>query len=169
MSTSTDGQICYGIPFENLDFPWEGKYEGDIEKWWQDVNGFKHSVEIYSDTDKSGYIDGQKPKQSVIDTYYKEEREWLKTNPLPVELVNYCSGGAPLYILAVPESFKSNSRGFPLEFNPAELQVTPEQRQNLIDFCEKYLGEKIAKHNDEEYNDVKITLEPKWYLTSYWG
>lgn len=164
MSTSTDGQICYGISLEGIEFPWDG-----IEKWWQEVNGFKHSIEIYSETDGGGYVGGKKPAESVINSYYEEEKKWLEANPLPVEVVNYCSIDYPSYMLAVPESFKSCGRGYPLEFDPAELKVTDGQHQKLVDFCLKYLGKEIEAHNAEEYNDKKIVLDPKWYLTSYWG
>jgi hypothetical protein len=102
--------------------------------------GVKQSVEIYDDNDPSGYKGGRKPAQSVMDNYYQE---WDKAHPLPIKLVNYCSGDCPMYMIALEETFKSNSRGYPQEFNPSDLKVTDEQRQKLIDFCEKYLKEGI--------------------------
>lgn len=167
MSTSTNGQLSYGIIFdEGFEFPWtKDPWDGDERHWWRDVNGFKNSKEIYSNGD---YIGGKRPNESVIDAYYNEQHAWEKANPLPIELVNYCSAEYPMYMLAVPETCKSNSRGDATVFNPAELVVTEEQKAKLMEFCQKYLGEIIDEFNNDEYND-QIVLEPNWYLTSYWG
>lgn len=165
MGQSTDGQICYGIAFpDGFSFPWD-----DHEKWWREVNGYKHPFKLYNN-DESGYIGGVRDEKK-IDAYYDHQHAWDKEHPFPVELVNYCSGDCPMYILAVKETCKNNSRGYPEKFNPAELKVTEEQKQSLLDFCNKYLGEKISEHNNDEYisEDNKIVLEPEWYLTSYWG
>jgi hypothetical protein len=71
-------------------------------------------------------------------------------------------------MVAIKGSLKKNNRGFAQEINPSELTVTDEQKQVLLDFIEKYMKEKIDEHNEDEY-DEKVELEPKWYLTSYWG
>lgn len=56
MSTSTDGQICFGVVFEeDYEFPWDD--ENNFEKWWQTVNGFKPSFEIYDD--KGEYLNNK--------------------------------------------------------------------------------------------------------------
>ena len=165
MSVSTDGQICYGIYFgEGFSFPWE-KYSE--YKWWRKVNGYKRPFDLYTEGD-ADYIGGVRPPQQKIDEYWEHCHQWEEVHPFPVKLVNYCSGDYPMYILAVPESVISNSRGCPQEFDPAKLQVTEEQKQSLIDFCEKYLGEAIEENNSESYNE-KIELKPAWFLSSYWG
>src|SRR5437868_783086 len=98
MSVSTDGQIGYGVIFEDgCEFPWG---DSDPEQWWRNECGFKSSF--------------------------------------PVELVNYCSGDYPMYMLAVPSSILSNSRGYPEEFDPIKLVVTDKEKAPLIDFCKKY-------------------------------
>ena len=146
MSQSTNGQICYGIIFEGgFPFPWEHYSE---QEWWREVNGFKQAT-IYDKNDPSGFKGGRRPAESVIDAYYDEMHAWDKANPMPVTLVNYCSDSCPMYIIAIVESFKNCTRGYPQEINPSDLKVTDEQRQKVIDFCETYLKEAIDKYNND--------------------
>jgi hypothetical protein len=156
MGVSTNGQICYGILFdEDYDFPWqEGDEDDDIEHWWvYTVHGFKHSFELY--TEAGDYIGGQRPAQDVLDRHYEEKHEFEKTIPgLPVELVNVCSCDYPQYILAVRGTEMTAYRGYPKVFNPASLTVTDEQKQALLDFCKA--------HN------IEVPSEPEWYLSSLW-
>lgn len=158
MGVSTDGQICYGILFEDgYEFPWDE--DGDIEDWWNDIHGMKDwkpTVEIYNS--EGNYLNGIKPSKEAIDAYYDERRafkESLSIPPLPVEMVNVCSGDYPTYILAVPSSSKSASRGYPQEFDPQLLKVSEDELQALLGFCDKY--------------ELEYDGEPKWYLSSYWG
>lgn len=73
MGQSTDGQISYGIMFEEgHDFPWEMYEEED----WMEVNG------------QTNYT-------------YSEQRDYLKKNPLPFESVNVCSGDCPIFLRLV--------------------------------------------------------------------
>jgi hypothetical protein len=165
MGVSTDGQLCYGIPFpERFRFPWNDdndEYSQDQDEWWRKINGYKPPFEIYN---KDGeYLNGNKPPEDVIDKYYEHRREWEKANPFPVEIVNYCSGECPMYMVAVKESLKKNSRGYPEVIDTSKLEVTEDQHYILLDFIKKYLKDAI----DE--NDEEIPLEPKWYLSSYWG
>ena len=59
MGVNTDGQICFGIKFEEGDeFPWEdvdGDY--DLEEWWRRVNGYTNPHESPWD-EKGGYKEG---------------------------------------------------------------------------------------------------------------
>lgn len=154
MGVSTDGQICYGVKFEEgYEFPWDIDHDGDIEEWWLAVKGFKPSVEVY-DSDGE-YINGIEPEESVINNYYQEKRDFVKANPRPVEEVNYCSGNCPMYILAIPSSCKSNSRGYPESFKPEELAVTDEEKSGLAAFIEEY--------------ELEPESEPGWWLSSYYG
>lgn len=151
MSVSTDGQICFGNVYEeDFEFPWENH---DIESWWRKECGFKPSVELY---DESGeYVNGVKPSQDVIDAYYKEHRDFDLAHVLPVELVNYCSGEFPMWIIAVPSSCRSNNRGYAERFEPGDLTVTKDEIATLRDFCIKY--------------DLIPSEDAGWYLTSCWG
>lgn len=157
MGVSTDGQICYGVILdEDEESPWQDEiFDGDIDEWWvYYILGFKHSFEIY--TQAGEYINGVEPSKDRINQYYQEKRDFEQANQkLPVELVNYCSGDYPMYILAIPDTCNSARRGYPEKFNPGKLTVTSEQIQVLLDFCEKYA--------------IKYKGEPAWYLSSYWG
>lgn len=157
MSTSTDGQICYGILFpEDYEFPWStNEYEDDIDNWWRDVNGYVNPVESPFD-DEGEYKPGYSQNDPRIHEYFKGPDAWDKVNPLPVELVNYQSDECPAYILAVPSTVKIANRGYPVAFGPGiELVVSGEDRQALIDFCSKY--------------GLEVDAPPSWYLSSYWG
>jgi len=152
MGTSTNGQICYGIAFEEeFEFPWG---EREIDEWWIfDVQGFKHSFEIF---DASGnYLDGREPSKDEVSRYFAERRKFAEEHPLPVMLETHCSGEYPMYILAVKGSCLENRRGYPAEFDPAALVVTDAEHDALLKFC--------ADHG------IAHAAEPKWLLTSYWG
>lgn len=169
MSTSTNGQICFGIPFEEgYSFPWDGRseydehesdpdevdFDGDAELWWF----CQKSPDLYEQwQNNSPYINGEyKPGYSSddprISPWFDIKRDWLKTNPLPFEMVNYCSGDCPMYIFAVPSSVQSANRGYPEEINP--LIVLLADVEKLKEFVKEWFG---------------VTDEPKWYLSSYWG
>ena len=151
MGQSTDGQICYGIPFEeDFEFPWDAEpHEGSFEDWWfQHINGY----ESWEDASKRGESKG----------YFTHRKEFEKLHPCHIDTVNYYSGDYPMWILAVPSSCKSNSRGYPNEFVPEELKVTDKERQKLINFCQQYV---LTVENADEFPE----MDPKWYLTSYLG
>lgn len=148
MSQSTDGQICYGVLFEDgYEFPWENNIE---DWWWEEICGYKPPFDIYkNDRLIPGVTEETKRK------YYDHMFEFQGNHPIPVELTNYCSDDYPMYILAVKSSILSASRGEPESFNPEELKVTQEETNTLLDFINKYVS--------------KDEFTPKWYLSSYWG
>lgn len=113
--------------------------------------GFEHSFEIY--TELGHHISGITPEQIV--KYYDEKKDFLNKNPLPFLLVNYCSAEYPMYILAVPETFKVCWRGEPTIFDPKELVVDSEKEKIFVDFIKQYIPEQ--------------EIELKWYLSSLWG
>ncbi len=157
MSTSTDGQIGFGVIFgDGYEFPWDRQpYDGDIDEWWlEEVLKFKSSFRIFSED--GSYVGGQRPPQETIDKYFEERNDFKAAHPkLPVELVNYCYVDYPMWMLATPSSYRRNSRGEAVEFNPSTLRVCEEEKQALLDFCKK--------HN------LEFEKGPAWYLTSYWG
>ena len=157
MTQSTDGQICFGLLFEeDTVFPWDDHERwGDIDDWWLSyVLKWLPSNELY---DKDGeYLGGVKPPEETIDKYYKEKHDFVEKAPkLPVQLVNVCSSEYPQYILAVPSTFMRASRGYPESFHPMDLKVTPQEIDTLLEFCRTY--------------DIEIPGDPMWYLSSYWG
>lgn len=157
MGTSTDGQICYGIAFdEGFEFPWHDDDGGDIESWWIDkVHGYKPPFECY-DAD-GNYLPGFDDKDPRVNEFFDHRRAFAKSHPLPVEEVNYCSADYPMWILAVPGTVKSARRGFPEEFDPTKLVVSAEETAALLTFCKEHRIE-VLKEN-----------KPRWWLSSYWG
>jgi len=159
MGNNAEGRICYGIKLEqDYEFPWAAdKHDGDIEDWWiYAVCGYQDPFPLYKED--GNFLDGPRPSEERLNAYYHPKWAFQKSHPVPVSLVNYGGG----YILAVPGSLLSGEWGDPVEFNPAKLVVTADQRQALIDFYQKYCMP------TDEYTDVPV-LEPKWYLRGYWG
>jgi len=164
MGVSTDGQISFGILFEEgYEFPWDCEaHDGDVEDWWiYKVCGYKNPIELYDG--KGEYINGREPSKEESDLYYDTKRKFFEAHPIPVELVNYCSGDYPMYMVALPNSCMSNSRGDPKEIDLQKLTVTEEDKAKLIEFCEKHC--KPSEDSCCEFPEMK----PKWYLSSYWG
>lgn len=153
MGVSTDGMICFGIDFgEETDFPWQVSDYEEIEEWWLVVKNYKPSVEIY---DENGNYIGDKATQlEVVRNYYKERHDFLEKNPVPVDVVTYCSYDCPMYVLAVPGTLKIASRGDAVELD--EFQI---DHNKLVDFYAFFTEFGI------DIDDKKVT----WYLTSLWG
>jgi len=157
MTTYTDGQICYGVLLEEgVELPWESdEHDGDIERWWRyDVLGYENPFEMF--TPEGAWIGGEPWPEEKTEQYYGERKDFDRANPpLPVELVNYCSGNFPMLVLAIPASRYTASRGYPEKFEPSKLLVDEGEVKRLLDFCKEY--------------NIKFAEEPAWYLSSYWG
>ena len=158
MSISVDGQICFGFLFEDdYEFPWDlepqdNPYE-DLDDWWvYCVKGFKHSFEIYEGRD---YLGGIKPADDKIFAYHGEYKKFLEENPVPVELLNCCSGDRPQYILTIKRSCLTANCGEPATFNPETLKVDNSEVEKLKAF--------VAEHKLEPKSG------PSWWLCSYYG
>ncbi len=118
MGQSTDGQLWYGVVFEDgYEFPWP---DYDIEDWWRTEQGFDAS---------RGY-----PAEGWLDYQKAFDAE----HPCPVELINYCSGEYPMYGLAIPASKRTASRGYPERLDGGLGVVTEAEKKALLDFCAKY-------------------------------
>lgn len=161
MGISSDGQICYGIAFEeDYPFPWvDKKWEGNAESWWfKDVCGYKPLFEMF---DKDGmWINGEEFPKEKISEYYADYDKFKAANPMPVEIEMYCSYDYPMYIVSVPGTTLSASRGYTEEFTPSEID--PVKAKAVIDFCEKY-----CKSEDEYCEFPK--MKPGWLLSSMYG
>jgi hypothetical protein len=152
MGTSADGQICYGVAFEeDFEFPWGDE---EIEDWWaHTVHGFKHSFELF---DASGnYLNGREPSKDESSRYFAERREFDAAHPLPVKLVNYCSSECPMYAIAAPSTIRTARRGYPTTLDLASLRVPESESAGLLKF--------FADHG------IEAPDAPAWLLTSYWG
>ena len=159
MTVSTDAQISYGVliqPDENEEpLPWDyERYGGDIEEWWvYEACEYKNPFELF---DEDGdWLPGA--DHSLFDQLYDAKMAFLKEHPCPVELVNYCSRPYPLYILAVPGSVFTVSRGFPKRIGESTVNVfrpSGKAVDELLEFCE----------------DHSFTVKdgPCWWLSSYW-
>jgi hypothetical protein len=155
MTTSTNGQICYGIVFdEGHEFPWDAEHEGDIDDWWlYGVHKFKHSFELYDEAGDN--LNGVEPSREEVSRYFDESRAFTADHPLPVALVDYCSNECSMYILAVPRTIMFARRGYPATFEPSALTVTDEEREALLAFCADHF--------------IEVPADPQWLLSSYWG
>ena len=164
MGQSTDGQLSFGVVFEEgFEFPWD-EYGGNIEGWWKKVRGYdnphycpftddgeyKDDAPIHVDQYGMKLLKHDDPR---VVSYYEYSREWNKNNPFPIAVVNYCSGDCPMYILAVKHVYCS--RGYPEAIKPSFLIVDDEDRAMLAEFLEAY--------------NIEADGEPQWWLTSYWG
>lgn len=165
MGASTNGIICYGIKFEEgFEFPWDAEpWDGEIEEWWGDVNGYKPPFELY---DAAGnyhptirLVTGRYPSdtrpedETLVERYHAHRLKWDEAHPLPVELENYCSAECPMYILAVRGVGLLARRGYAEQIH-LTLE-TPQQLPALLAFCK---AQKIRGGDG-----------PKWWLCSYWG
>lgn len=160
MGTSTDAQICFGVLFEDgFEFPWDDEqWEGDVEQWWRCINNYVPPSEPYNDAYESGYAPGFSSGDPRIQEYYAAQSKWLKDNPLPIELVNYCSGDCEMYILALTHTVQTVSRGYPKPLDRGSYEPSMNDEKVLVDFCDKY------------GIDTGVVFYPsKWYLSSYWG
>lgn len=155
MSVSTDGQICFGILFEeSFEFPWDlSPWDGEYEDWWRDMNGYEPPFNLYDS--RGNYLDGIEPSKDRIHEYYAARREFDKARPFPVELVNVCSCDFPIYILAAPGTFIYAARGYPKELGVTDLAVKTTNVDALYAFCKKY--------------GIETEASAKWYLSGYWG
>ena len=152
MGQSTDGQLCYGLCLDDdVELPWVDEDGNDeLEQWWLNVNQFRPAHEIY---DENGdYLNGQEATDQQIETYWDERKQWLDAHPLPFELVNYCSGEWPMYILAVPGTLVTASRGCP-EIVSAET-IVAHDISPIVELCAKYSA-----------HESRIG----WFLSSFWG
>jgi hypothetical protein len=151
MSTSTDGQLSYGVLFDQgFRFPWDTKDgHGSLNDWWLEVKGFKPTYYPY--TEEGDHKEDA--TELLISEYYNQKAAWKKATPLPVFLINYCSCDYPMYILA--SKHIECSRGYPEEINIDFLQDTQEAHAKLIQFLEEF----GIEHEDK----------PRWLLSSYWG
>jgi hypothetical protein len=155
MGISADGRLCFGVRVSEEsgddvpEVPWSN--HDDIEDWWREIKGFKHSFEPYDDR-------GNRKKgvgEAEINRYYSEKRDWDKANPLPVEEIEAGTYEYHSKILAVPGTKKEADLGEIVEINPAELVVPQEKIQVLLDFCQEYA--------------VPFEGDPGWLLCSHYS
>lgn len=158
MGISTDGQLCYGVKFEeDYEFPWEDE---DIDDWWLIESGWKWDGEEPF-TPEGEYAPGFGNNDPRIEEYFRSRHLWLRDHPCPIVEVNYQSGDYPAYILAAPSTVITARRGYPERIDPLVLRQGEdiEGEFNIeVEALEKFL---------RKY-DLFID-EPAWWLSSYYG
>ena len=154
MSYATDAKLCYGFPVIK-DECGEGCpiFNGDIEEWWKQEKGFKHTIEIYKTNAEYYTWRHQHPDDNIMDgrfkngitekmkdQYHQEWQRWHAANPLPFELVEHCSSVCLMYILALPGTEICANRGKPVEV-PQQLPDMSNRTQEadaIRHFCTRY-------------------------------
>lgn len=149
MSISINGNLCYGVLFDSsFHFPW--KSPGELEDWWQKVQGFK--PRFYPFDNKGDYLEGLNRYSSDVSIYFDEVCEWERKNPVPIEMVNYYSGDCPMYIITTPVAAFSSSGGNPISIDPqALLFLEQKTRLVLLQFFNRF--------------EIECESEPSWYLS----
>lgn len=152
MGVSTDGQICYGVLFEEgTEFPWN-ESDMSLEDWWRDQNDWAPSKPVYDE--QGNRLPGI--TEADVRAYYQEQREWDEAHPCPVEEVNVCSGDYPIYILAVPSTVKRASRGTPEVIDKdTDFALSPADDLKLTEFLETH--------------EIEHDGPAQWYLSSLWS
>ena len=143
MGITSDGQISFGILFEeDYEFPWYDDTE--IENWWRIQQGYVNPFKIY--TSDGNYINDIEPSSEEFNMYFNYRDKFDKAHPIPV------------FILAIPSTIKTCSRGYPEIIEP-----TDSNRRYNKDYMDKLLLEFCKTYSLQHENP------PKWYLSSYLG
>jgi len=121
MSIDIYGQICYGVMFERMKFPWDKEeFSHYISSWWF------NSILKFSPSDNLSIDD--------LDSF-------ISSNQPPVKIVSYAGAGFDLYILAIPSTVRECTTGRPADLDFNKLTYTPEERYNLLQFIETHITE----------------------------
>jgi len=154
MGVRTDGIVGFGVLCEEgIVLPWNEIEDFDIERWWLDVSGYVSEFQPF--TKEGGYAEGWDRKDERFHKYYSDRAAWLKENPAPVEVVNYCSQSAPMYALCATGTVIRCRRGYPTTIKLENLTHTKEQLAGLLAFLDQW--------------EIVTGDEPQWLLMSYWG
>jgi hypothetical protein len=152
MSVSTDAILCYGIDYgDKGEFPW-GKYES--REWYYEVHlGYQPPFQVY---DSDGhYLNEVEPDEQTLHDYFAHRHEFEKAHPMPFEVVTHCSNGYPEFIIAVPGTVITASRGYPESISLLDLRRIEESCLWVeMNFFLKSVGVE--------------TRMPQWILASYW-
>ena len=161
MGVDVVGEISFGIKFnEGYKFPWDNEeYDGDEQEWWiYCVCGYENEYELFNG--EGEWVMGVKPAQSVIDKYYQRRSDFKELHPVHFEKVNYGSGGAPQYIIALKDIGYAAEWGSPTLIDPETLHMPSESARWLIGFCETFL-----QPENDSYDEFP-EMAPRWYLSA---
>lgn len=132
MGMSTDAILCYGFSVgEEEETPeWLEPFDGDFDDFLASIEGL---TPPYKDYDQKRFRE---------DSSYHAEWSlyWEKKNALEkvfgIQLVRHCCCDAPMYILAIGDSVRTASRGYPEEIGQS-IEALKEWRETLKLFCKK--------------------------------
>lgn len=146
MGRSWRGFVLFGVEFpDEFDFPWD-KQDQEFDEWWYikyhniDRDNFKN----YSD--------------------YYDARQRIEC---PFDVINICSDGCnvPAFVLGA-KTIRANG-GDAVDFNPADLVVTPEEVASLKKIIEEIVEWYVQDEDyDPEYNALDLP-EPHWFVACY--
>jgi len=156
MGMDAEAQINFGVVLaEEWPMPWVDPEnsvddpEGCLTEWWiHQIHGFKHVVKPWTDA-------GERTpgvSEEDISRYFDEQKEWLKEEPLPVQLICTASSDDPVWILSVPGSF-FNSWEKPVEVVIPMTVPIGDRVTAFVQFLQEY--------------GVAYTKGPCWLLSSY--
>jgi len=171
MGIASDGQICYGIAFdEEYPFPWLDDWDEPEEWWIYGVCKYKAPFELY--TKLGEYIDGIKPTEEKRREYYKHYRDFSDKHPMPVEVVMHCTYEYPMFIIAAIGTLQTNSRGDVEALSIPDISYA--QDNAIIDFCKKYcrpIDDIYALPKTKQISGMATfpEMKPKWLLSSMMG
>ena len=146
--------LSYGVHFEeDFEFPWDDglKYE-DIDDWWRDVNGYVSPFEYPYDS-YGEYKPGFSRDSKAVDDYHTHRYEWMKANPMPVDVIEVGSDDSCSHILTTAGMWGDWETVETVD--PVQMRLMNGERQRLLDFMEKY--------------GIETDDEPRWLLSAYSG
>lgn len=110
-------------------------------------------------------------RQDALEEWWGKE---FRGQHLPVEMVNYCSAGVPMYILAVKGTVQDCSRGCPIRLQ-LPLERAPIGLEEYLSFLITHLRPEDWEYLNENpgfakpKEDSSWIPEPGWLLCSYWS
>lgn len=148
MGQSTDAILFYGYCWEEeLENPWDDPDKEIDEEDYEDWG------------DRYARLHGQEPWEAVHGEA-KRRKWWAKRDKLivacPCVVSAHCHHEYPMPFVAIKETVITASRGSPEQLPPTQLNLKPQWRRQLDEFC-KLMEIKPPQE------------EPRWWLVSYWG
>jgi hypothetical protein len=140
MGLSSDAILFYGLELGE-DSPFIGQDVDDIETSWNNEHGCPEPP------------DSKDYRGAEWKAWRKEKDEWEKTGN-GIRVGCHCCDGDPIEYVTLMAHEYTAFRGHAEKVDPAKLEPTQEQKDSLLEFCEKY--------------GIDCS-EPGWFLVSWMG
>ena len=154
MGVSTDGFIAYGVLLADPDTLPDHDWAYDQAGSWRKDQGYVPIVDL-----DAMYERGERPTPEQRQIEIENQKAWHAAHPCPIQFVNYCSDNYEQWMAVVPATLKRASRGFPVPFDPADLQGDKTAQTEAL----------LAFLRDHEIALDDETPSPCWLIGSYWG